>query len=60
MSFTHMTNPSDALLTGGLLYLRDPYSGAYIGQDEYWRDPASASVIDLATGSEVYWELDER
>lgn len=55
--FTHRTNPVDALLAGNLLYMRDPYGFAYWGEQERWSDPSSASIIDLTTGAEVYWEL---
>ncbi|MBQ2953499.1 MAG: hypothetical protein IJE07_08065 [Clostridia bacterium] len=58
-TFTHRTNPVDALLVGDQLYMRDPYGFTYLGAQERWSDPASASIIDLTTGSEVYWELNE-
>lgn len=58
LTFTHHTNPVDALLTGNQLYMRDPYSSAYLGEVS-WSDPASASIVDLTTGNEAYWELND-
>lgn len=58
MVFTHRTSPVDALVTGDLLYMRDPYDYVYLGAKESWSDPASASIVDLTTGDEVYWTLD--
>ena len=60
LTFTHMAAAVDALLAGDVLYLRDPYSGgATLGNGESWYDPAAASIIDLTTGREITWELND-
>lgn len=59
LTFTHMTSPTDALLTGDRLYMRSPYSVAYLGEESSWRRDSSASIIDLTTGDEIWWELND-
>lgn len=61
LTFTHMTNPVDALLSGDRLYLRSPYSGTVSAGEDHpgWSRDASATIIDLTTGNTVYWELND-
>ena len=59
LTFTHRTNPTDVLLTGNRLYMRSPYSGAFYTNEGSWRRNSSASIIDLTTGGEIWWELNK-
>lgn len=59
LTFTHMTNPTDVLLMDDRLYMRSPYSVAYLGEESSWRRDSSASIIDLTTGEEIWWALNK-